>query len=73
MEGSASLIDQIGHVADPRRGEPVYPLVNILFMTICAVVAGAGDDVAIAKLPTQRKIGLRSFWTCPKEFLRTIA
>ncbi len=49
MERSASLVGQLGHFADPSCGEPVYSLVNILFMTICAVVAGADDYVAIAK------------------------
>ncbi|EMI23994.1 hypothetical protein RESH_05415, partial [Rhodopirellula europaea SH398] len=47
MERSTSLIDQLGNVTDPRPGEPVYPLVNILFMMICGVVAGADDFVAI--------------------------
>lgn len=46
---SADLLNHFEDVTDPRRGEPVYPLHNILFMTICAVIAGADDFVAIAK------------------------
>ena len=48
MERSASLIQHLENISDPRRGEPVFPLCNILFMTVCAVVAGADDYVAIA-------------------------
>ncbi|EMI24185.1 ISAs1 family transposase, partial [Rhodopirellula europaea] len=55
MERSTSLIDQLGNVTDPRRGEPVYPLVNILFMMICGVVAGADDFVAIARFANTKK------------------
>ena len=55
MERSTSLIDQLGNVTDPRPGEPVYPLVNILFMMICGVVAGADDFVAIARFANTKK------------------
>ena len=55
MERSVSLVEQLGNVTDPRRGESIYPLVNILFMTICAVVAGADDYVAIAKFARTKK------------------
>lgn len=55
MERSASLVEQLKTVSDPRPGEPVYPLVNVLFMTICAVIAGADDFVAIAKFANTKK------------------
>jgi predicted transposase YbfD/YdcC len=55
MERSASLVDQLGNVADPRRGESVYPLVNVLFMMICGVIAGADDFVAIARFANTKK------------------
>lgn len=55
MERSASLVEQLKAVSDPRPGEPVYPLVNVLFMTICAVIAGADDFVAIAKFANTKK------------------
>lgn len=49
MDRTASLINKLENITDPRPGEPVYPLVNVLFMTICAVIAGADDYVSIAK------------------------
>jgi predicted transposase YbfD/YdcC/predicted DNA-binding protein (UPF0251 family) len=61
MERSASLIDQLGNVTDPRRGENIYPLVNVLFMTICAVIAGADDYVAITKFAHTKKSWFEKF------------
>lgn len=55
MSVSASLIDHFSDVTEPRRGEPVYPLQNILFIAICAVICGADDFVAIAKFGRTRK------------------
>jgi len=46
---SAKLLDHFDNITDPRRGECLYPLHNVLFITICAVIAGADDFVAIAK------------------------
>lgn len=48
VERSASLTEHLSKVTDPRTGRTTYPLTNILFMTICAVIAGADDFVAIA-------------------------
>jgi hypothetical protein len=45
----SDLLGNLDSVSDPRRGKPVYPLQNVLFMAICAVIAGADDFVAIAK------------------------
>lgn len=61
MERSASLVDQLGYVTDPRRGEPIYPLVNVLFMMICGVIAGADDFVAIARFANTKKEWLAKF------------
>ncbi len=55
MERSISLTDHLEKVADPRTGKITYPLVNILFMTICAVIAGADDFVAIAHFANTKK------------------
>ena len=49
MSSSASFIEHFSEVTEPRRGEPVYPLQNILFIAVCAVISGADDFVAIAK------------------------
>lgn len=55
LDRSTSFIEQLKTVSDPRPGEPVYPLVNILFMSICAVIAGADAYVAIAKFDGKKK------------------
>jgi len=49
MSLSVSFAEHFSEVAEPRRGEPVYPLHNILFIAVCAVICGADDFVAIAK------------------------
>jgi len=56
MPYSTDLIQHFDEVTDPRRDEPVYPLTNILFMTICAVIAGSDDFVAIAKYAQTKKV-----------------
>jgi len=55
MSVSARFIDHFSDVTEPRRGEPVYPLQNILFIAVCAVICGADDFVAIAKFGRTRK------------------
>jgi len=49
MSLSVSFAEHFSEVTEPRRGEPVYPLHNILFIAVCAVLCGADDFVAIAK------------------------
>jgi predicted transposase YbfD/YdcC len=45
---SASLGDHFGDLTDPRRRKVVYPLINIVTIAVCAVIAGADDFVSIA-------------------------
>ena len=45
---SARLQDHFADLTDPRRRKVVYPLVNIVAIAVCAVIAGADDFVAIA-------------------------
>ena len=61
MSTSSKFIDHFSDVSDPRRGEPVYPLQNILFIAICAVICGADDFVAIARFGRRRKDWLAKF------------
>lgn len=61
MQCSASLVDLPENVTDPRRGQPVYPLVNVLFMMICGVIAGADDFVAIARFANTKKSWFAKF------------
>jgi predicted transposase YbfD/YdcC len=58
---SASIGERFSSVKDPRRGEPVYPLHHILFISICAVICGADDFVAIAKFGRKRKEWLSKY------------
>ena len=55
MTTSSKFIDYFSEVTDPRRGEPVYSLESILFISICAVICGADDFVAIAKFGRTKK------------------
>ena len=52
---SASIEEHFSGVTDPRSGAPVYPLHNILFIAVCAVICGCDDFVAIAKFGRKRK------------------
>lgn len=61
MSMSASIADHFSEVTDPRRGEPVYPLHNILFIAICAVISGADDFVAIARFGRNKKEWLAKY------------
>jgi predicted transposase YbfD/YdcC len=61
MSTRVSIADHFSDVTDPRRGEPVYPLHNILFIAICAVIGGADDFVAIAKYGRSKKEWLSKF------------
>jgi len=55
MSLSSSFMEHFAEVTEPRRGEPVYPLQNILFIAVCAVICGADDFVAIAKFGRTKK------------------
>jgi len=45
---STRLQDHFSDLNDPRRRKVVYPLINIVTIAVCAVVAGADDVVSIA-------------------------
>jgi len=61
MPSSADLVQHFETVTDPRRGEPIYPLTNILFMAVCGVIADADDFVAIAKYAQTKKAWFAKF------------
>lgn len=44
-----------------RRREPTYPLVSIVVMTLCAVLSGADDFVAIAQWSREKRDWLSRF------------
>jgi predicted transposase YbfD/YdcC len=52
---SAKVQDHFATLTDPRRRPPVYPLINVVTIAICAVICGADDFVAIAKFGKARR------------------
>lgn len=46
---SSRIQDHFETLTDPRRGEVMYPLINVVVIAICAVICGADDFVSIAK------------------------
>jgi predicted transposase YbfD/YdcC len=58
---SIKLSDHFSELTDPRRREPIYPLVNIVTMAVCAVICGADDFVAIAKFANTKSEWFASF------------
>jgi predicted transposase YbfD/YdcC len=55
---SARIQDHFASLTDPRRRKVVYPLINIVTIAICAVVAGADDFVTIATWGRQKRVWL---------------
>jgi predicted transposase YbfD/YdcC len=45
---SARIEDHFVELTDPRRREVTYPLINVVTITLCAVICGADDFVSIA-------------------------
>jgi predicted transposase YbfD/YdcC len=58
---SARVKDHFQELTDPRRREPVYPLINIVTIAICAVICGADDFVSIAEWGRVRRDWLGKF------------
>ena len=52
---STRLQDHFCDLTDPRRRKVVYPLINIVTIAICAVIAGADDFVSIAAWGGQKR------------------
>jgi predicted transposase YbfD/YdcC len=52
---SARLRDHFADLTDPRRRKVVYPLINIVTIAVCAVIAGADDFVSIAAWGRQKR------------------
>jgi predicted transposase YbfD/YdcC len=58
---SARIQDHFATLTDPRRRKVVYPLINIVTIAICAVVAGADDFVSIAEYGRKKRSWLSQF------------
>jgi predicted transposase YbfD/YdcC len=55
---SARLQDHFSHLTDPRRRKVVYPLINVVTIAVCAVIAGADDFVSIAAWGREKRAWL---------------
>src|SRR5689334_16662807 len=58
---SARIRDHFATLTDPRRRKVVYPLINIVTIALCAVVAGADDFVSIAEYGRKKRTWLSQF------------
>ena len=57
-ELSARINTHFASLTDPRRRKVTYPLVNIVTIALCAVIAGADDFVTIAAWGRQKRAWL---------------
>ncbi len=55
LPGSIRIQDHFRGLTDPRRRKVVYPLINIVAIAACAVIAGADDFVTIALWARQKR------------------
>src|SRR3954452_17847069 len=58
---SARIQDLFASLTHPRRRKVVYPLINIVTIALCAVIAGADDFVTIAAWGRQKRAWLARF------------
>lgn len=58
---SAQIQDHFADLTDPRSRPVTHPLINIVAISLCAVVAGADDFVAIAKWARSKRDWLDQF------------
>ena len=55
---SARIKKHFASLTDPRRRKVTYPLINIVTIALCAVIAGADDFVTIAARGRQKRAWL---------------
>src|SRR3982751_2425869 len=60
-ELSARIEEHFAGLPDPRRRKVTYPLINIVTIALCAVIAGADDFVTIAAWGRQKRAWLARF------------
>src|SRR5262252_7850032 len=61
MSDSARIRDHFASLIDPRRRKVVYPLIDIVTIALCAVIAGADDFVSIAEFGRKKRTWLSQF------------
>jgi predicted transposase YbfD/YdcC len=60
-ELSAQIKTHFASLTDPRRRKVTYPLINLVTIALCAVIAGADDFVTIAAWGRQKRAWLARF------------
>ncbi len=60
-EPSAQIRKHFAGLTDPRRHKVTHPLINIVTIALCAVIAGADDFVTIATWGRQKRAWLARF------------
>jgi len=60
-ELSSRIEEHFAGLTDPRRRKVTYPLINIVTIAVCAVIAGADDFVTIAAWGRQKRAWLARF------------
>lgn len=55
------LAEHFAPLTDPRRRKVTYPLINIVTIAVCAIVAGADDFVSIAAYGREKRSWLARF------------
>ena len=58
---AARIKNHFASLTDPRRRKVTYPLINIVAIALCAVIAGADDFVTIAAGGRQKRAWLARF------------
>jgi len=61
MSQSARIRDHFASLTDPRRRKVVYPLIDLITIALCAVIAGADDFVSIAEYGRKKRTWLSQF------------
>src|ERR1700733_1909824 len=62
---SSQIKDHFARLTDPRRRKVTYPLINIVTIALCAVIAGADDFVTIAAWGRQKRAWLARVLALP--------
>lgn len=58
---NCSIEEHFSELTDPRRREGTYPLINIVVISICAVLCGSDDFVSIAEFGRTKRKWLARF------------
>ena len=62
---SVQIKNHFARLTDPRRRKVTYPLINIVTIALCAVIAGADDFVTIAAWGRQKRAWLARLLDLP--------